>query len=244
MKILALDTSSKAGSCALLDDNTLRAEYYIDTNITHSETILKLTQDMMEALRLPMDALDLLAVSEGPGSFTGLRIGISAMKGMAMGLEVPVVGVSTLQGLAYNFLGIPGLIIPALDARRNTLYTALFSSDGNSIRRLTEDLNIPILKLAPLIDKYQQEHAFHGQVYVLGDGADLTIQLLQKEKPSLTLTKAPLRLLHQRAGSVALAAKEIAATKGTLTSAELAPVYLRMVQAERERLENEKNSKV
>ena len=143
MKILALDTSSQAASCCLLEDERPVGLFYMDAKLTHSQTILPMVEQVLKACQQKLADVDLFAVSNGPGSFTGLRIGTAAVKGMAHGLGKPCVGLSTLEGLAYNLVGHGGIVCAVMDARCNQVYTALFDLD-NDLRRITEDMAIYI----------------------------------------------------------------------------------------------------
>lgn len=241
MKILALDTSSRAASCAVSQEGTLLGEYFINSGLTHSQTILPMVEHLLSTSKQPLDTIDLIAVSHGPGSFTGLRIGISSVKGMAMALDIPVLGISTLTGLAYNIRHLPGLIVPTMDARRNNLYTAIFRSHGIGSSQpptpLLEDSNLPIATLGEHITALRQPEE---PVFLVGDGALLTLTTLEKSHPYLTL--GPAALLHQRASSLCDAALELLKDTPPLQPQALEPQYLRITQAERERRERLQDS--
>ena len=226
MTILAIDTSSRAASCALLRDGVLAGEFFIDVQLTHSQTILPMVQSLLANTGIPMAQVDLLAVSGGPGSFTGLRIGIAAVKGMAMAVEKPCVLVSTLESLAWNLAAFTGVIVPVMDARRAQVYTAAFTWEGGRLTRQSPDAALSV-------DALRQTLApSPAPVMLVGDGA----QLCKEHMADLAhITVAPAALLHQRAASVALVAAGTAPS-GRCSAAALAPAYLRLPQAERERL--------
>lgn len=226
MIILALDSSSQAASAALWRDGILLGESFLNTRLTHSQTLLPLVQHLLQMAEVGPDQPDLFAVSVGPGSFTGLRIGISAVKGMAFAAGRPCAAVSTLEALAANLVAFQGLICPVMDARCQQVYTALFQSQNGVLTRLCPDSALPLDQLEA--DLRQR----HQEVLLVGDGAALCAGRLA-DVPWARL--APPALLHQRASSVAaVAAAQDQAT--WLTADDLAPAYLRLPQAEREYL--------
>ena len=228
MNILALDSSAAVASVAILSDNTVLGEYFLDNGNTHSETILPMTESLLSRLSMTVDDIDLFAVSIGPGSFTGLRIGVATIKGLSFGKNKPCVGISTLEALAYNLEGFSGILCPVMDARRNQVFTALFRSDGKKIERLSPDC---AMDLSELNEKLS---AFSEPIYLSGDG-----YALAKEALTVKTEKTPERLIPQSAVSVARQAiREWNAGHAT-NEASLAPVYLRLSKAERERAEKE-----
>ena len=226
MKILAIDTSSQSASCALSDDGKLLGEFYENVKLTHSQTILPRVQQLLATVRVPLDQVDLLAVTNGPGSFTGLRIGLSAVKGMAHALGKPCVGISTLEALAMNLWGQDCLVAPVLDARCAQVYTALFQGGPQGIHRLREDAALPLdqaeegLKNAEL------------PVFLVGDGAQMCYNRWKEHLPQLRLPAPALQ--YTRAAAVALAAG--LPGHPPVEPQALAPAYLRLPQAERELL--------
>lgn len=228
MKLLAIESSSQAASCALVEDGVLRAEYFLNCGLTHSQTLMPLIENICRQAG-PLETVDKIAVSSGPGSFTGLRIGLSTAKALGFALGVPAAGVSTLLSLCYNLsgLGMGGLCCAALDARRQQIYGALFSLQGALPERLTPDAALPVGEMAEKIAGYARP----GQpVFLVGDGAKLCCDaFLQRGLSGVQLAPPALRL--QRASSVAYAALE----EGKWQPAgELLPCYLRLSQAERE----------
>ena len=229
MLILGLDSSAVAGSCALCEVNggktQLIAESFINTKQTHSQTLMPMAENMMKSVGLGFDKLDRIAVTSGPGSFTGVRIGVAAAKGLGYALGIPCVGVSALHAAALGLAGFEGLICAVMDARRSQFYNALFSAKGGILERITPDRAISAEDLEKELAKYQEK------IYLAGDGAELAKRLLAKTDTVL----APSALRFPKASSVCIASQEYEA----LTAAELMPVYLRLPQAERERLERE-----
>lgn len=228
MTILALDTSSRAASCALWRDGALLAEFFLNAGLTHSQTVMPMVRALLDAAGETPAAADLFAVSAGPGSFTGLRIGIAAVKGMAQALEKPCAAVSTLEALAENLAAFDGIVLPVMDARRSQMYTAAFRCGKGAVARLGEDAALDVAALGERIAAYAPE-----PVMLVGDGARKCLELLAGY-PHLRV--APENLLHQRAGSVAAVAARLAASGAVCSAGELTPAYLRLPQAERERL--------
>ncbi|MBE6901721.1 MAG: tRNA (adenosine(37)-N6)-threonylcarbamoyltransferase complex dimerization subunit type 1 TsaB [Ruminococcaceae bacterium] len=225
--ILGIDSSAITAGCALYDGGRLIAEQFLNTKHTHSQTLLPMVESMMKSADITLSQVDEIAVTVGPGSFTGLRIGIASVKGMAMGAGKPCIEVSTLEAIAYNFVGVDGIICCAMDARCSQVYNALFESSNGVITRLCDDRAI---KCA---DLYEELKKLSGNIILAGDGAEL---LHEATEHSFTL--APVALRYQRGLGVCLAAEG----KETIDAAALMPSYLRLPQAERERLEREKNN--
>lgn len=228
MKILALETSAKSVSAAVVENGAVLCSAYQNTGLTHSRTLMPLVDGMLRAADLTCADMGLIAVSHGPGSFTGLRIGVSAAKGLAWTLELPCCGVSTLLAMAQNLRHMDATVICAMDARRNQVYNAVFHAEKGQLRRLCEDRAIGLAQLAEEL----QNDSSHK--IVVGDGAQLCCTYLQKQGIECRL--APAALVMQNAVGVALAAEELAAEGQTVSAHELVPVYLRLSQAERERL--------
>ena len=228
MKILALETSAKSVSAAVVENGGVLCSAYQNTGLTHSRTLMPLVDGMLRAADLTCADMGLIAVSHGPGSFTGLRIGVSAAKGLAWPLELPCCGVSTLLALAQNLRHMDATVICAMDARRNQVYNAVFHAEKGQLRRLCEDRAIGLAQLAEEL----QNDSSHK--IVVGDGAQLCCTYLQQQGIECRL--APAALVMQNAVGVALAAEELAAQGQTVSAHELVPVYLRLSQAERERL--------
>ena len=234
MRILAFETSAKAGSVAILEDDRLLAESYINTALTHSQTLLVMAQQLIENCGYTPQDIEAVAVAAGPGSFTGVRIGVAAAKGFAWGAQIPCYGVSTLEAMARN-LGVQhGYVLPVMDARRQQVYTALFHADGDLVRK-TEDRAISLSELEQQIKNLEES------VFLVGDGSVLCYNTLQETCPTLVL--GPEHRMHQRAAGVALVAAQMYQAGLRPDAASLTPNYLRLSQAERERLAREEKEK-
>jgi tRNA threonylcarbamoyladenosine biosynthesis protein TsaB len=230
--LLAFETSAKAASVALLQDQRLLGECYQNTGLTHSQTLMVMAEDLLKQCSCTAEAVDAVAVAAGPGSFTGVRIGVAAAKGFAWGAEKPCYGTSTLEAMALG-LGIhQGWVCPVMDARRSQVYNALFYVNQGVVERRCEDRAIALADLA------QELQALDAPVFLVGDGAQLCFTALQEAVPGMILP-APHRM-HQRAVGVGLAAWAMMARGESADAATLEPNYLRLSQAERERLEKEK----
>ena len=234
MKILAIDTSAKTATAALTEDRALLAESSVKTD-THSVTLLPMIEALLRAADTKIGDLGLMAVTVGPGSFTGVRIGVSAVKGLAFADRIPCVGVSSLEGMAYNFAGIDALVVPVIDARRGMVYAALFrtSSDGR-VERLTEDEQLPADELVAMLRDFEGE-----RIYFTGDAYGM--MTARGDLPE-SVAVTPEKLRAQSAYGIAARAYEIVSSASEaeaeeFTDAALAPVYLRKSQAEREREE-------
>ena len=223
MLTLAFESSAKAASVALLRDGSLVSQYSQCSGLTHSRTLLPMAEDLLKNAELKLSDIDLFAVAHGPGSFTGIRIGVSTVKGLAWACDKPCVGVSTLESMAWHGLSAGGLICPVMDARRSQVYTALFEICEGKPRRLTEDKPISLEELAARLRERDQIP------FLVGDGAALTARYLEAQGPPYRL--APENLLYQSAWGVGMAARD----KTPGDSQSLLPVYLCLSQAERER---------
>ena len=231
MRILAFETSAKAASAALTDNGKLLAESYQNTGLTHSQTLMVMAQDLLKSCGLGAKDVQAVAVAAGPGSFTGVRIGVAAAKGFAWGAELPCYGVSTLEAMARNLGVWQGYIVPAMDARRSQVYTAVFHAEKGQLKRMEEDMAISLQELGEKIKNFEEP------IFLVGDGALLCYNTLLEEVPQLVLP--PEHRLHQRAAGVALAAQVMADAGIPGNGAELTPNYLRLSQAERERMARE-----
>ena len=233
MRILGFDTSAKAASVALSENGKLISEFYLDSGFTHSETVLPMAKAVLDAARITPADVDLFAVNCGPGSFTGLRIGIAAVKALGMSLEKPCAAVSTLEALAYNIQSSAEIICAARDARCNQVYTAFFESDGTEITRLCEDRAVSTDVLFEDIKKYVSETG--KKVTLVGDGAALCFKKFGDE----FVKTAPSQLVLGHASGTCVAAQKLFENGKTVSAGELVPNYLRLAQAEREKLQKE-----
>ena len=225
MLILAFESSAKPASAALVKDGQLLSQYMQCSALTHSRTLLPMAEDMLKNAELSLSDVDLIAVAHGPGSFTGIRIGVSTVKGLAWAAEKPCVGVSTLEAMAWHGLAAGGYICPVMDARRSQVYNALFRIENGRPVRMTEDRPIALEELA------KEVTALGAPVFLIGDGAALCFEYFTAH--GVPCVMAPDNLRWQDAWGVAMAA----ADKTPGNADELLPVYLRLSQAERERQE-------
>ncbi len=230
MKLLALESSAKAASCAVLLDGALAASAWQATGLTHSRTLLPMVEDMLKNSGLTVAEMDVLAVAAGPGSFTGLRIGVSAVKGLAWAAEKPCIPVSTLEAMAWPLAHMEGVVVCAMDARRQQIYNAAFRAGGGELERLRPDRAISLEDAAGDLAELE------GPLIVVGDGAQLCYDFFAGKGIACRL--APPHLRMQSAVGVALAARRLW-PEGTVDAQSLQPVYLRLSQAERERLARE-----
>lgn len=235
MKILALESSAVACSACLTEDERLIAQAYENSGMTHSKTLLPMAEELLKHCGAKMEDIDLFAVAAGPGSFTGLRIGVSACKGLAWALEKPCAGVSTQEAMAWGIALWRGEICCVMDARRNQVYNARFTSDGETVTRLTPDRAIGLEELAEELKQAGSEPL------LVGDGAELARNALTER--GLTVHMPPPNLRYQTAWGVARGALELAKAGALTTAADLTPNYHRLSQAERERLEKENAAK-
>ncbi len=230
MLILGIDSSSQAVSAALTIDGKLLGERYLNVGLTHSQTLMVLVDGVLRDCSVSLCDVDALAVSTGPGSFTGIRIGAAAVKGMAFGTGKPVFPVSTLESMAYLFPPSDCIICPTLDARRGELYCSafVFNADGDPDRLLPDDA----MPASELIDKLSE---FDRQVIFTGDGCSIAAAAAQGKLGCFC--SAPQTLRYQRACGVCAAAYRAFLTgEKDITGDEIVPVYIRLSQAERERI--------
>lgn len=223
MKILALESSAKAASVCLTEDGVLVSQYFQNSGLTHSRTLLKMAENMLANLGITVKDVDLIACAVGPGSFTGIRIGVAAAKGLAWGADLKLCGVSTLEAMAYCMQDREGsLICPVMDARRGQIYNALFTIQNGEVKRVCPDRAIAV---SSLIDEIK----VCGKMPVLiGDGAKLCAAEFEKEGIGYSIPSP--QLIMQAAFGVAAAAEKYDPQD------DISPNYLRLSQAERERL--------
>ncbi len=226
MKILAVDTSATAASVAVAEENKLIGEFSINTALTHSQTLMPMVDELLKNTGLSVNDIDAAAVNAGPGSFTGVRIGVAAVKGIAFPKNLPCVSVSTLESMAYNMLGNDCIVCSVMDARCSQVYNALFRVKGCTVTRMTDD------RALSLTDLKNELQNINEKVVLVGDGAVLCSKFLGEKLENITL--APFNNRIQTASSVAYAAFEKINNGETVKADELMPVYLRLPQAQRE----------
>ena len=226
MIIMAIDTSAKAGSFCLAQEDKIIGTYFVNTAFTHSQTLMPMAEQLCKNTGVSFEEIEAVAVNAGPGSFTGVRIGVAAAKGLAFERDLPCVSVSTLESMAYNLLGCDGVVCAVMDARCSQVYNAMFRVKGNNIERLCDDRAISLTDLQLDLKKYDEP------VTLVGDGAEISFGFLEKSLSDVRL--APMNMITQTASSVACAAFEHIKSGDTISPAELMPVYLRLPQAQRE----------
>lgn len=233
MIILAFESTAKIASVAVCDGQKLLGQYSIDNGLTQSELLLPMAEDMLKSLKLSFSDVELLCAAVGPGSFTGVRIGTALIKGIAFGKDIPCVEVSTIEELCENITPLGEILVPVMDARRNQVYSAIFSSDGKTATRVTEDEAISIEELAERLRAYEGK-----RIYLAGDGYE--VAKLGLEKFGIKTENTPFLLIPENAYSVAKVAYRKYLNGDAVCDREVKPTYLRMPQAERERLERNK----
>ncbi len=232
MLILAFETSAKAASVALLEDGKLLGESYQNTGLTHSQTLMVMAENLLSQCGKTVADVTAAAVAAGPGSFTGVRIGVAAAKGFAWGREIPCYGVSTLEAMALSLGVYQGYVCPCMDARRSQVYNALFYVNQGVPERVSEDRAISLAELGTELKSLKEP------IFLVGDGSNLCYNTLLESVPNLVLP--PEHRMHQRASGVALAARKQVEVGDPGDANALTPNYLRLSQAERERAERMK----
>lgn len=231
MLILAFETSAKACSAALIADGKLLGECYQNTGLTHSQTLMVMAEDLLSQCGKTAANVDAVAVAAGPGSFTGVRIGVAAAKGFAWGRDIPCFGISTLEAMAENLGACNGYVCAVMDARRNQVYNAIFRADCGKLTRICDDRAISIEELREDAEKLD------GPIFLVGDGSALCYNILSESVPRLVVP--PEHHTHQRAAGVGILACRRAQTGEAPRGESLVPNYLRLSQAERERAARE-----
>lgn len=227
MKILAFESSARSASVALLDDGRLLGEYFQNSGQTHSRTLTKMAEDLLRNCDLSVRDMDAVAVAAGPGSFTGVRIGVAAAKGLAWGRELPCYGVSTLEAMVRGAAMTDGYYCACMDARKQQVYNALFNVKDGQPERICEDRAIGLAELS------EELKAVKKQFFLVGDGAELCYNTLRESVPGLQLL--PEHLRQQRASGTALAALAMMERGEDGSGLELTPNYIRASQAEQQR---------
>lgn len=223
MKILAVDSSAKTASVALTDGTSLISECFVNAGLTHSKTLMPMVDNVLTQADMKIEDVDVLCVNAGPGSFTGIRIGVAAVKGLAFAGDKPCAGVSTLEGCAYNFTDENCIVCVSMDARCNQVYTALFRCENGMVTRICDD------KAVSVDDLFIELSAFDEKIILAGDGAGICFDSFNGRLHNVVLASENRR--YQRAYGAALAALN---NNMFINSSELVPFYLRLPQAERE----------
>ncbi len=225
MKILAIECSATPASVALTDNEKIIATTFINTKLTHSQTLLPMLTSMLKSANVSLESIDGIAVANGPGSFTGIRIGISAVKGLAAPRSLPCAALSTLRCMVELFKGNDCIVCPVMDARCNQLYNALFRIETNNVTRLCEDRALLCNELA------EELSSFDEKIIICGDGSDLFYPFVS-HLPNVSVANEAQKF--QSAVGVALASLKVFESGDTVSQQELLPKYLRLPQAERE----------
>lgn len=239
MKVLALDSSGMTASVAIVEDTMVIGEYTITHKKTHSQTLLPMLDEVVKMTETDLNEIDAIAIASGPGSFTGLRIGSATAKGLAQGLNKPIIEVPTLEAMAYKIFTGEELLCPMMDARRNQVFTGLYKWENGVFKIVEDQMAVPVEDIISKVNQYNTKTVY------LGDGA-LVFEDLIKEHTQVPIVIAPPHGLNQSAAAVgarAIAYYNSNSESHIVEAREHAPVYLRLSQAERERMEREKREK-
>lgn len=234
MRILALDSSGLVATVAILEDDVTLAEYTVNYKKTHSQTLLPMLDEIVKMIEIDLSTIDAIAVSGGPGSFTGLRIGAATAKGLGLALDKPLINIPTVDGMAYNLYGITGFICPIMDARRNQVYTGLYRFENGEFKVVEKQMAVAVQGLAEKLNAYGEKVTF------LGDGVPVYKEVLTSEL-RVEHHFAPAHMNRQRAAAVGALAMEYLKAGKVESAMEHKPDYLRLSQAERERAEKDAN---
>ena len=234
MVILGIESSAQSASAAIVKDGKLLSEMFLNVGLTHSVTLLPLIRQSVESAGISVDDIDAVAVSNGPGSFTGVRIGVSTAKGIAQPGDKMCIPVSTLEAIAYPLINSNAIVVSVMDARCQQVYCAVFDCHNNEMARITQDDAVSLENLCGMLKKFDKE------IILIGDGADIAYNYMSAEIPNLY--KASPIFKYQHASSVAmLAENKISNNEGVTTANDLVPSYLRLSQAERELKKKKEN---
>ncbi len=238
MKILSIECSAQPCSVAIMDDQKILASSFVNVKLTHSQTLLPMVENLLNAASMSLSEIEGFAISAGPGSFTGVRIGISAIKGLAAPKSVPCVGVSTLLSMAESFRDTDCIVCAVMDARCNQVYNALFEIKNGEITRLCDDRALLCPELAKEISELSQNTS--SKIIITGDGTEVFYPYV---KELSSIKKSDIQRRYQNAIGVGFVAMPHFVSGNTLSAEELLPVYLRLPQAERELKQKKENEK-
>ncbi len=236
MKILALETSARAVSAAVSENGRILTSGYQDTGLTHSRTLMPMLENLLQCTGVSLAEIDLFAVSEGPGSFTGLRIGSATAKGLGLALDKPIIPVPTVDGLAYDLWGTDKIVCPIMDARRNQVYTGIYEFCDGKLQILENQMAVSVTEIA------EKLNALGREVIFLGDGVPVYRKTLA-EVMKIPYSFAPAHMNRQRASAVAVLGAQYYVQGRAESAMEHKPDYLRLSQAERERKEREEQNR-
>lgn len=226
MNILAVDTSATSASVCVAQENKIIGEFSINTALTHSQTLAPMIEQLSKNTGVSLDSIDAIAVNAGPGSFTGVRIGVAAVKGIAFSRNIPCVSVSTLESMAYNMLDSDCIVCAVMDARCSQVYNAIFRISEGKVTQLVDDRALSLADLKLDLQKYSEK------IILVGDGAEITFNYFENSLQNVFLASVNNRI--QKASSIACVAFEKINKGETMTASQLMPVYLRLPQAQRE----------
>lgn len=249
MRVLAIDSSGLTATVAIVEDEITLAEYTVNYKKTHSQTLLPMIDEMVKMTETDLDTIDAIAVAGGPGSFTGLRIGSATAKGLGLALDKPLIHIPTVDGLAYNVYGCEDIICPIMDARRNQVYTGMYTFSWKAGEKENQSLREPVfqvmkMQMAISVEELIRRLNNYGRrVVFVGDGVPVYKNILA-EGLKVPYAFAPAYMNRQRAAVVGTLGIKYYKAGKTETAMEHQPEYLRVSQAERERAEREKNSRI
>ena len=229
MKILGIESAALVASVAIIDENVTIAEYTTNFKKTHSETLLPMLNEIVKMTGVDLKELSAIAISGGPGSFTGLRIGAASAKGLGLALDLPLIHVPTLDAMALNIYSSNALIVPIMDARRNQVYTGIYKND-HQLEVVRESMAVSIDELLDILREIDKEE----KIVFLGDGVPVFREYID-ENFEIAHDFAPANLNRQRASNIAMLGMEMFKEGKTMISDDMRPEYLRKSQAERER---------
>lgn len=229
MKILGIESAALVASVAIIDENVTIAEYTTNFKKTHSETLLPMLNEIVKMTGVDLKELSAIAISGGPGSFTGLRIGAASAKGLGLALDLPLIHVPTLDAMALNIYSSDALIVPIMDARRNQVYTGIYKNAGK-LEVIRESMAISIDELLDILREIDKEE----KIVFLGDGVPVFREYID-ENFEIAHDFAPANLNRQRASNIAMLGMEMFKEGKTMVSDDMRPEYFRKSQAERER---------
>ena len=247
MKVITIDSSGLVASVAVIEDDNLIAEYNVSFKKTHSQTLLPMLDELKKMVELDLSTVDGIAISKGPGSFTGLRIGSATAKGLSQALNIPIVEIGTLEGLACNLYGSDSIICPIMDARRSQVYTGIYTYTKEVLpsnyvvfrqNTMLKECALPIEELIDSVTKISKEQ--NKDVIFLGDGVPVFNEYISQNM-SVPYSYAPAHMNRQRSASFGHLAVQYLIEGKTVSCYEHAPEYLRLSQAERERNEGIRN---
>lgn len=233
--ILAIDSSSLVATVGIISEDAIIAEYTVNLKKTHSQTLLCMIDEIFKMTGIAKSDIKAIAVSDGPGSFTGLRIGAATAKGLAMALNIPIIAVPSIEVMAYNYNHCNKMICPIMDARRNHVYTGLFSCEEDEMTKIVETCTISVEELVRVVKKYNQKTIF------IGDGVDAFREYID-ENLDIEHTYGLPHMNRQKSSTLGSIALKMFSEGNVIDADTFAPQYLRLSQAERERMENDKDN--